>query len=628
LAAPSPATPGAGDIVTFTATASNFSGTVSYQWDFGDGSTGTGGGGGGGTQCPPGSPTCTGGAVSAFVAGPNPNTHAYAAAGTYVATVQATGGGVTKTAVTSIFVGQGGPPSGAYTIAGASLGLNNRFETSMGTTVTFTSLDVNATSWAWDFGDGTTASGRVVTHAFSTLGFPNVALNVTNSAGTSGASIGFSVLDGSVLYLGTNRRYEVRATWSSVRQGTSGTGTAINLTGETGYFWFFSPSNLEVVAKVLDACAGDGYVWVFAGGLTNLHVDLTVTDTQTGAVKTYTNAEDTPFAPIQDTRFEACPAGSSSTVAAAAAVTATPSVTLSTPTPANPMVGDSVSFTATPADFTGTVTYTWDFGDLACPPGNPTCGGGGGGSGGTTSIPTNTHIYGQAGTYTVTVTASSGAQTASATQTVVVTPGSTIPRPSVSYTIAGASLSAARWQAQVDQPITFTAAETHGTYVWDFGNGETYTTQSVTRPFTAAGNPNVVLTVTGDGTNTVGTSTVTIRFTISDPFSLYLNGARFAIRALWTSGSAGTSGDGIGVPLSTDTGTFWFFSPTNTEVVVKVLDACTVDGHFWIFASGLTNLGVQLTVTDLQTGTTKTYENTDGSPFQPIQDFATFVACQ
>jgi hypothetical protein len=79
--------------------------------------------------------------------------------------------------------------------------------------------------------------------------------------------------------------------------------------------------------------------------------------------------------------------------------------------------------------------------------------------------------------------------------------------------------------------------------------------------------------------------------------------------------------------LSSDTGYFWFFNPANTEVVVKVLDACAVDGHFWIFGSGLTNLGVTLTVTDLKTGTTATYTNTDGSPFQPIQDFATFLAC-
>jgi len=41
--------------------------------------------------------------------------------------------------------------------------------------------------------------------------------------------------------------------------------------------------------------------WVFAGGLTNVNVVITVTDTQTGAVKNCVNPQGTPFQPIQDT---------------------------------------------------------------------------------------------------------------------------------------------------------------------------------------------------------------------------------------------------------------------------------------------------------------------------------------
>jgi hypothetical protein len=261
-------------VVTFTAAAQSFSGTVSYQWDFGDGAPAGGGGGG---SCPPVLPGCHGAAVSAFAAGPNPNTHSYAATGTYIVTVQATGGGVTKTAAQSVVVAQSGPPSPFYTISGASLGSNSRYETLIGNTVTFTSLEPAATgtSWNWDFGDGATATGQVVSHAFTALGSPDVVLAVTNSVGSSSATIGLAILDPNVLYLG-DRRYELRAAWASTRQGTSGSGTAVNLTADTGYFWFFSPSNLEVVAKVLDACSVDGHVWAFAGGLTNLEVQLTV----------------------------------------------------------------------------------------------------------------------------------------------------------------------------------------------------------------------------------------------------------------------------------------------------------------------------------------------------------------
>ena len=87
-----------------------------------------------------------------------------------------------------------------------------------------------------------------------------------------------------------------------------GGGTAISLTSDSGYFWFFDARNIEVVVKVLSACTpGGGHHWVFAGGLTNVAVTLTVTDTQTLAVQTYTNPAGTAYAPIQDTSALACP---------------------------------------------------------------------------------------------------------------------------------------------------------------------------------------------------------------------------------------------------------------------------------------------------------------------------------
>jgi hypothetical protein len=47
---------------------------------------------------------------------------------------------------------------------------------------------------------------------------------------------------------------------------------------------------------------------VFAGGLTDVQVELTVVDTATGAPQTYLNTQGTPFQPIQDTSaFASCP---------------------------------------------------------------------------------------------------------------------------------------------------------------------------------------------------------------------------------------------------------------------------------------------------------------------------------
>jgi hypothetical protein len=104
-------------------------------------------------------------------------------------------------------------------------------------------------------------------------------------------------------------RFEVRAEWK-IAGGQTGVGHAHALTDDTGYFWFFDPTNLEVVLKVLDACslAAAPRYWVFAAGLTNVDVTLTVTDTQTHSVKQYHNDLNQDFRAIQDTgAFTACP---------------------------------------------------------------------------------------------------------------------------------------------------------------------------------------------------------------------------------------------------------------------------------------------------------------------------------
>ena len=101
-------------------------------------------------------------------------------------------------------------------------------------------------------------------------------------------------------------RFRVAADWQTAQGG--GAGQAVRLTADTAYFWFFSDANVEVLVKVLDGCAlAPGRFWVFAGGLTNVSVQLTVTDTASGAVNTYRNPLGTPFAPLQDTSAFPCP---------------------------------------------------------------------------------------------------------------------------------------------------------------------------------------------------------------------------------------------------------------------------------------------------------------------------------
>ena len=102
-------------------------------------------------------------------------------------------------------------------------------------------------------------------------------------------------------------RFEVFATFDT-NQGQSGDAQVVKLTADTGYLWFFSADNVETVVKVIDACGFSQNFWFFAGGLTNVHVVITVTDTQTGISSQYENLANTPFEPIQDTNaFHTCP---------------------------------------------------------------------------------------------------------------------------------------------------------------------------------------------------------------------------------------------------------------------------------------------------------------------------------
>jgi hypothetical protein len=106
-----------------------------------------------------------------------------------------------------------------------------------------------------------------------------------------------------------HNRFDVEAAWRTA-DGHTGVGTPVALTDETGYFWFFSPTNVEVVVKGLDACASAApRFWFFAGGLTNAEVTLTVTDQATGQQKIYRNPQGRAFAPVQDTNaFTTCAA--------------------------------------------------------------------------------------------------------------------------------------------------------------------------------------------------------------------------------------------------------------------------------------------------------------------------------
>ena len=79
-----------------------------------------------------------------------------------------------------------------------------------------------------------------------------------------------------------------------------------------------------------------------------------------------------------------------------------------------------------------------------------------------------------------------------------------------------------------------------------------------------------------------------------DKTHLCLNGGRFQVEVAWQAPGFG-SGSGHPVPLTGDTGAFWFFSNSNLELVVKVLDGRGVNGHFWVYAGALSDVDYILT---------------------------------
>lgn len=84
-------------------------------------------------------------------------------------------------------------------------------------------------------------------------------------------------------------RFQVEVDW--LTPTASGVGTAVAYGDASGFFWFFDPANIELVVKVLDGTPINGKIWLFYGALSDVEYTLKVTDTATGAVRTYHNSQ-------------------------------------------------------------------------------------------------------------------------------------------------------------------------------------------------------------------------------------------------------------------------------------------------------------------------------------------------
>jgi PKD repeat protein len=157
----SPASTEAGTSVSFDGSASSDAdGTIaSYEWSYGDGATGTG-------------PT---------------STHTYAAAGSYDATLTVTDDkGATGSATTTVAVTAPPPPNAppaarfGFSPAGPEAGASVAFDGSASS-----DADGTIASYAWSFGDGSSAAGQSAAHVFASAGTYTVTLTVTDDKGAT-----------------------------------------------------------------------------------------------------------------------------------------------------------------------------------------------------------------------------------------------------------------------------------------------------------------------------------------------------------------------------------------------------------------------------------------------------------
>lgn len=379
---------------------------VDYSWDFGDGSTGTG--------------------VTAH--------RSYAAAGTYTVTLTVTddrGGQARIAHDVTVAPAPNRAPTAAY--AFTTTDLRAAFDGSA-------SSDPDGTidAYAWDFGDGSTATGAAPAHAYGAAGTYNVTLTVTDNKGARDA-----VVHAVTVTAAPPPNAPPVASFTSVVNGLSGQfdGAASSDPDGTiaGYAWDFGDGT-----GATGATANHNYV--SAG---DYSVTLTVTD----------NKGATDFIVHK--------------VTASAPANAAPVAAFT-----SQVQNLKVSFDGSAStDSDGTISsYEWAYGD-----------------GATGTGATATHSYATAGDYdaVLTVTDNSGA-TNSVTHRVTATAAPNTP-PVAAFTNSAGSL-----QVSFDGSTSTDSDGSVVGYAWDFGDGATGTGVTASHRYGKPGTFTVRLTATDD----------------------------------------------------------------------------------------------------------------------------------
>ena len=109
-----------------------------------------------------------------------------------------------------------------------------------------------------------------------------------------------------------------------------------------------------------------------------------------------------------------------------------------------------------------------------------------------------------------------------------------------------------------------------------------------------------------------------------DENTVCLHDGRYEVRVAWLAENGRTGAARAASSATEDAGLFWFFSPDNWEILIKVLDGCALNGHVWVYGASTTDLGYIIRVIDTATGLKKEYRNEPGVPASAITDATAF----
>ena len=171
---------------------------------------------------------------------------------------------------------------------------------------------------------------------------------------------------------------------------------------------------------------------------------------------------------------------------------------------------------------------------------------------------------------------------------------------------------------------------------WDFGDGRRSGAARAEHSWSEPGFYRVTLVVSDGEVESTASLTFLVEAAVpagacvADDETRCLGDSRFAVgMEWWTAGGEGGPGKVVREGTN-DSALFRFFEPgDNWEVLVKVLDGCSVNGHVWVFGASTTDLGYAIRITDTVTGEVKEYRNEAGTPAAAITDVAAFPgACR